>query len=367
MGEWADGGVERVTYNLLTRLDRDRFRPSIVIARRYDTGFELPPDIDVVTLGVKNVRFALPRLLWHLRRSRPDVLISHMTLPSSWSLIARRLLRGSFPIICVEHNTLSVEYGYGRGLRRLIPRLLRLTHPWADALVSVSRASADDLARLLSPNPPPIEVIYNPIVSERVEELAKEPAAHPWLEDDSYQVVLAAARLTVQKNFGLLIEAFREVAQKNGRARLVILGEGVEREHLERLIDQFNLEDVVALTGFVPNPYPSMSRAAVFVLSSIYEGLPTALVEAMACGTPVITTDAPGGVREIVGDGRYGILTPVGESGPLAAAILELLETPRWTPEQLRGWAAQFSVETATRAYEELLQSVLDRSRSGTR
>jgi glycosyltransferase involved in cell wall biosynthesis len=360
VGEWADGGVERVTYNLLTRLDRERFEPSLVIARRYESGFALPPDVEVVDLHAGLVRFALPRLLRHFRRSSPDLLISHMTLPSSWALIARKLLRRSFPIICVEHNTLSVEYAYGKGLRRLIPRLLKVTHPWADALVSVSRASGDDLTRILGTHGPPVEVIYNPIVSSDIGPLLDGPPAHPWLEDSRYQVVVAAGRLTFQKNFGLLVEAFRTVVEGNERARLVILGEGAERESLERLISRLGLQDVVALPGFVPNPYPSMSRAAVFVLSSRYEGLPTALVEAMACGTPVITTDTPGGVREIVGDGRFGLLTPPGDAAALAAAIAAVLAGSPWTREQIRDWAAQFSVEAGARAYEELVETLLD-------
>lgn len=364
VGEWADGGVERVTYNLLTRLDRKRFRVSVVIARLYETRFELPEGVEVVTLGAKNVRSALPRIVRHLRRSPPDILISHMTLPNAWSLVARRLLHGSYPIVCVEHNTLSVEYGYGTGLQRLLPRLLRLTHPSADALVSVSRASAADLAGLLAPKAPPIEVIYNPIVSPSIDTLAREPAAHPWLDDDAYRVVLGAARLTRQKNFGLLVEAFAEVVQSDSRARLVILGEGIERELLERKIEELGLDDVVALPGFVPNPYPSMRRAAVFALPSIYEGLPTALVEAMACGTPVVAADTPGGVREVIGDGQYGILTPPGDSANLAKAILGLLESSPWTEEQLRQRASQFSIEAAVEAYENLLQSLLDTARA---
>jgi glycosyltransferase involved in cell wall biosynthesis len=245
-------------------------------------------------------------------------------------------------------------------LRRLIPRLLKVTHPWADALVSVSRASGDDLTRILGTHGPPVEVIYNPIVSSDIGPLLDGPPAHPWLEDSRYQVVVAAGRLTFQKNFGLLVEAFRTVVEGNERARLVILGEGAERESLERLISRLGLQDVVALPGFVPNPYPSMSRAAVFVLSSRYEGLPTALVEAMACGTPVITTDTPGGVREIVGDGRFGLLTPPGDAAALAAAIAAVLAGSPWTREQIRDWAAQFSVEAGARAYEELVETLLD-------
>jgi glycosyltransferase involved in cell wall biosynthesis len=362
VGEWAGGGVERVTTNFLAHVDRDRWEPTLLIACRPEEGFGVPQDVEVVQLRARRLRYALPALARHLRRSPPEILLSHMTLPSSYSLIARRLTGGSYPIVCVEHNTLSVEYRHARGLRAQLPRLLRVTHPWADAVVTVSHASKRDLADLLGGRTLPIHVIYNPIVPDDVDQRAAAPPAHPWLGDSGLRVVLSACRLAPQKNLGLLVDAFAAVAREEPAARLVILGEGEERASLERRIAKLRLDGVTALPGFVAEPYPSLRRAAVFAMSSHYEGLPTALVEAMAAGTPVVATDSPGGVREIVGDGRYGLLTPPGDATALAEGILSVLRGSSWPPEELRAWTGQFRAATGAATYDQLLQEVLQAS-----
>lgn len=357
--EWGGGGVERVTLNLLERLDREKYRPTLLLSERYLT-YDIPEDVQVHVLGRRRLKWALPAIVAHFRKSPPDLLLSHMSLGNSWSILGRAFSLRDFRIICVEHNTLSVEYAYGPRLRKMLPALMRMTHRHADAIVAVSRTSAEDLAEVLGPAPPRIEVIYNPVASSRILDLAAEEIDHPWFNSRQYKVILSVGRLSKQKNYPLLIEAFARVLQDEPHSRLVIIGEGEKRAELERQVRDLSIAEAVAIPGFIQNPYPYMKRAAVFVLSSIYEGLPTVLVEAMACGSPVVATDCPGGVREILDDGRYGVLVPEDDVDSLAREIRKQLGSER-APRQSEERAQTFSVEQAMNAYEELFSSVLAR------
>jgi glycosyltransferase involved in cell wall biosynthesis len=167
--------------------------------------------------------------------------------------------------------------------------------------------------------------------------------------------VLAVGRLTAQKAFDVLIQAFARV-RKTRLARLLILGEGEERSALEAMIRQFGLAQDIGLPGFVPNPYPYMAHAALFVLSSEFEGLPTVLVEAMSVGTPVIATDCPSGPREILMDGRHGQLVPMGDPIALADAIETTLTANAPRPSK-ESWQP-FELDCVVEQYIHLLLGV---------
>ena len=179
---------------------------------------------------------------------------------------------------------------------------------------------ADDLTRTAKIPQNLIKVIYNPIVTPDLQDKSEAPLDHPWFKDGEPPVVLAVGRLTDQKAFDVLIQAF-SLVRKNRPARLLILGEGENRPALQSLIKQLGLEQDVSLMGFVQNPYPYMAHASLFVLPSRWEGLPTVLVEALYLGTPIIATDCPGGSREILKDGQFGKLVPVDAPLILAEAI----------------------------------------------
>jgi glycosyltransferase involved in cell wall biosynthesis len=189
---------------------------------------------------------------------------------------------------------------------------------------------------------------------------------HPWFAPDQPPVILGVGRLTAQKDFVNLLRAFAIVKQSRP-SRLVILGDGPERAALGDLIDRLDLVSDVDMPGFDANPYSYMSRAAVFVLSSAWEGLPTVLIEAMACGTPVVATDCRSGPAEILVGGRFGELVPVGDAAALAAAILRTLERP--SPQALRVRAGDFSIERAVDRYADLAlgSDMVARGRSAMR
>jgi glycosyltransferase involved in cell wall biosynthesis len=204
---------------------------------------------------------------------------------------------------------------------------IRYFYPWADAVLVPSQGAADDLLAIGGLDPEKVKVVPSPIVNERLLRLAKEPCPHPWLETGEPPVILGVGELCERKDFATLLRAFAQVRAALP-SRLIILGEGRKRPELEALAHTLGIADAVALPGFDPNPYAYMARAALFVLSSRCEGAPVVLMEALACGVPVVSTDCPSGPREILQGGRLGALVPVGNAEELARAVLVTLRTP---------------------------------------
>jgi glycosyltransferase involved in cell wall biosynthesis len=223
---------------------------------------------------------------------------------------------------------------------------------FADAVVSVSNGVADDLAQCAGVPREDITVIHNGVVTTNVDRLASAEPAHPWFAGET-PVIVAMGRLVPQKDFKTLLAALASV-QDSCCARLLVLGEGPMRAELESLATSLGLADRVAFPGFVDNPWPYLSRADLFVLSSRFEGLPNVIVEALACGTPVVSTNCPHGPFEILDGGRYGVLVPVGDPTALGEAILSALSRSV-DREQLKRRGRAFNVESCGAAYRELI------------
>jgi glycosyltransferase involved in cell wall biosynthesis len=231
--------------------------------------------------------------------------------------------------------------------------LLRRTYPEADRIIAVSRGVADDLRTLVRLPPELVTTAYNPVVDSELAKKADAPIDHPWFVPGAPPVIIAVGRLTEQKDFPTLLRAFARVRAQR-QARLLILGEGELRRKLEALACELGVDQDVSLSGFMSNPFAYMARAAVFVLSSAYEGLPGVLIETLACGCPVVSTDCPSGPAEILKNGQYGRLVPVGDPAAMAQAILSTLEAP---PDRglLQKRASLFSVDRAIEQYLEVL------------
>jgi glycosyltransferase involved in cell wall biosynthesis len=348
-----DGGAERIMLNLAKGITARGFPVDLVLARAEGPFLaELPDSVRLIDLKASRVLYSTPALVRYLRHERPVALLS-ILYANIIALWARRLAGIPLRVILGEHNTLSSVVNGEGGLRwRLFPSLARRFYPWADGIVAVSTGVANDLAKLTNIPLDRIQVIYNPIVTSELFEKSKSAIEHPWFKSGEPPVLLAVGRLTIQKAFDVLIRAFAEV-RKNHRVRLLILGEGEERLPLEALIREYELGQDISMPGFVPNPYPYMAHAAGFVLSSRWEGLPTVLVEAMSLGAPIISTDCPSGPREILSDGKYGLLVPVEDPRALAAAISTTLTTNVLRPSK-DSWEP-FTIETVVDKYINIL------------
>jgi len=318
----AGGGAEKSMLKLAYGLARRGYALDLVLARAEGPYLSaVPEQVRVVDLKASRLLFSLPALVGYLRRERPDALLSTLDYANIVALWARRLAGVPQKVVVNDQNTISLTSQHSRQRRqRLIPRLIKRFYPWADQIVGNSQGVADDLSQITGLPRSQIQVTYNPIVTPELWEKAEAYPNHPWLEAGQPPVLLAVGRLTAQKDFPTLLRAFAQVRQMQ-LVRLIILGEGPERPALEALSGELNLEPDVRLLGFVENPYAYMANASLFILSSRWEGLPTVLVEALACGVPVIATDCPSGPREILAGGQYGSLVPVQDVPALAEAI----------------------------------------------
>lgn len=354
------GGAERIAVNLLQGLPREKFIQDLVLVSAWGPYLDQLPD-DVVLTDLargSSVSRAIVPLADHLRRHQPDVLISHLAWANVAAVVTRTLAGSKTKVVLVEHNDNSaLERTRTRSYKsRALQKLKAAVYRRADDIVGVSNGVSRYVEAAFGLPPGSVKTIYNPVISEALLARSRELLTHPWFRPGEPQVLLAAGRLRQQKDFVTLLRAFSRTVHKHP-CRLVILGEGEERATLEAEVQNLGLGDRVALPGFVNNPYPYMRAAAAFVLSSRWEGLPTMLVEAMACGCPVVATDCPSGPSEILEGGRWGTLVEVGDVGALADAILKTLAKPTPTAA-LEARSAVFSYERSIAAYSELLSSL---------
>ncbi len=295
------------------------------------------------------------------RHADMDILLSAANHAHIAAISAKLLSGTSIPLVIRLSNHLTSSLKTGKGLKKRVRfiKSCRL-YPHADGFVAVSKNIAEDTSRATGIPVEKIRVVYNPTFTPGLLDKAREHVDHPWLSGDKRQVppvILAAGRLSAQKDFAMLIRAFSHAVRQRDM-RLIILGEGKERQALKRLISKLGVEDKVDLHGFVPNPLAFMSKAHLFCLSSRFEGLPGVLIEALAAGCPVVSTDSPGGAGEIIEDGRFGILVPVGDDKAMSEAILKGLDT-RWNREELKKRAEYFSVDKAVQGYLKVFEDVL--------
>lgn len=365
MPSMAGGGAEKMTLHLIAGFVQRGLRVELVLAHARGPNLSrVPASVRVIDLQAPRVRNnLLGRCMHYLRQEQPHVIISGMHYTNIVALCAQRLVRVPTRVIVCEQSTLSqyvrrTPLQRGQVMVKLMPLLAHYCYPWAAGIVAVSHQSAEDMAHAARLPLSRIHIIYNPIVMPDIIERASQPVDHPWFAPGEPPVILGVGRLSQPKDFPTLIRAFYQVRQQCP-ARLLILGEGEDRAQLASLIHDLQLGDSVALPGYVDNPYAYMQRAAIFALSSIWEGLPSVLVEAMACGTPVVATDCESGPREILADGTYGPLVPMGDSTALAQAILATLnntgEPAASRAALLQERASLYSLDRSVDAYLALL------------
>jgi glycosyltransferase involved in cell wall biosynthesis len=353
------GGAERVMLTLAAGLSARGVQVDLVLIRREGAyAAEIPDGMRVVELGTGRMVQSIAALTRYLWRARPDAMLTALVHVNVGALLAAAAAPRRTRVVVTEHNQISRNYAnLGSRTLKAAYALVRHLYPRAAAVVAVSSGVADDLSRFSGIGRDRIRVIHNPIVTpdlaSRAAEAPDDPRLAPWFREGEPPVFVGVGRLSAQKDFGTLLRAFAQL--RAGRpARLVVLGEGEERGALEKLAADLGIAEDVRLPGFVSNPYAYMAHADGFVLSSRFEGLPTVLVEAMACGTPVAATDCPSGPREILEEGRLGPLAPVGDAEALSRAMTDLLERPV-SSETLEARAADFKVGRAVDRYLELL------------
>ena len=349
------GGAEKVMLNLARGFLEQGMKIDLVVAQAEGPYLQdLPAEIRVVDLGARRVRHSVPGLARYLRNTRPTGLLSAMGHANMAAVLARLLAGVPTRVVATLHNTMAPQISGTSSLKsRFMLWIAGRCHSMADAVVAVSGGVAEDAAELMKLPRKKIQVIYNPVVNEQLFQRAAEPLIHDWFRPGSPPVVLSVGRLTEQKDYGVLVHAISRVRESMA-VRLLILGEGEQRQELQDLVNELGMSEEVLLPGFVPNPYQYMRLAKLFVLSSRWEGLPTVLIEALALGIPIVSTDCPSGPVEILKGGRLGRLVPVGDVEALAAAIGKALSAPEATGEDPD--LQRFTTASALQAYRRLLQ-----------
>jgi glycosyltransferase involved in cell wall biosynthesis len=349
--------------NLAEELVARGIAVDLLIAAPDGVARDVPAGVRVVDLG-RRARHGLGRAVTYLRREQPDAIISARNYVNLLMLAAHRIARSEARLIWTFHTHRSAEIARANRMQRLWDRLVLHFIAAPDARVAVSEGVAADLRAALR-HPPQIDVILNPAWSAARAAQTLEPCPHPWLAARSpwpagatpdpgspAPVLVAMGRLAVQKDFPTLLRAFAQLRQTRPLARLILLGEGPERENLTRLCADLGLRmDVdVALPGHVAAPLAFLSRADLFVLSSLWEGLPMVLVEALGAGLRIVSTYCPSGPDEVLAEGRLGLLVPPGDPAALAQAMGQALDQPADPARQIAA-AARFSAHLAAAAY----------------
>ncbi|MGD9840629.1 MAG: glycosyltransferase [Candidatus Bipolaricaulis sp.] len=350
------GGVERVMVNLAAGFVRKGLDVDMVVGKAEGPLLsDVPSQVRIVDLGVVRMHRALPGLVRYLREERPHALLSALDHSNVVALWARAIARVPTRVAVSIRFDTSQVVEQAHSLRdRFVRTWTRPFYRRAEAVIAVSQGVAEDLVRHTGVPREKVHVIYNPVVTPELFLRAELDPAHPWFFPGAPPVILGVGRLAKQKDFATLIRAFARVRQVLP-ARLLILGEGEERLNLERLVQEMGLDGEVALPGFVGNPFPFMKRAAVFALSSRWEGLSNVLIEALALGTPVVATDCPSGPAEILEGGKWGRLVPMGDDAALAEAVLATLAEPQQLQAAQERMRERFGLDAVVEQYLDVL------------
>ena len=341
----------------LSPINKWRARFKIIACYRRDAMVLLRP-ILIRRRTIMGLRF-VQGLANYLRCARPSILIASLYQANLVAVWARGLAGIQVPIILTERNTLSrsrsaglnTARDYGRWID--LPSVIACAYRYADAVVSVSDGVGDDLADLSGLPRSTIQTIYNPVVSEELSIKAAEPCDHRWLIDRDEPTLLSVGRLEPQKDYPTLLRAFALLVRERP-LRLIILGEGSERQRLEALARDLGVADRVDIYGWAKNPYAFMRRASMLVSSSLWEGLPGVLIEALAVGCPVVATNCPSGSAEVLADGVYGRLVSVSDPVALSEAIDATLKAPPSAAAN-RYAVQRFSAEASVNSYKALI------------
>lgn len=346
------GGAERIHVNMAQEWLARGIRVEFVLCQAQGELLPLLPDgVNVVALKAPRFRNAFWPLIRYLRQSRPDALLVVMWPLTVIAPLAARVARFRGRVVVSEHSIVAKGYvGRGRAHHWMLANSMRFAYPLANVRIGVSRGVANHLATLSRLPRKRFTVIYNPAATGKIYAGSEVPAP---LASLPRPIILGVGTLKRVKRFDLLIRAFAQLLQRR-EASLCILGEGDERAALEQQIEQLGLQERVSLPGFVDETGPWYAHADLFVLSSDYEGFGNVIVEALEQGVPVVSTDCEAGPREILADGYYGKLVPVGDPAALADAMFDALaEIP--DREALKARARDFSVDKIATEYLSVL------------
>lgn len=405
----AGGGAERIMSYLVNCLDRDKFKVSLYISLDLKIDYEIPDTINLYSSSnqefmatdntdydmdllieriakfynfkyytskeiYSNKRKEMEKFLGDLyqsirvlhgiiQREKPDLIVSILVNSNIIVLLNKYLFKIDIPICCSDQNTISKEV---KSLRYpfFYKMLIRHLYRKSDYNIAVSEGAKSDLSKYCGLPKNKIITIYNAVDTDKVRRESNEKLENDLeeiLRDRNTKKIVTSGRLTEQKNHELLIRAYKKIKDRSN-TKLLIVGQGEKKAELQALANRLGIGDEVLFLGWRKNPFNIIAQCDLFVLSSNWEGLPLVIIEAMSLGTPVISTDCPSGPREILEDGKYGILVKPKDENKLADAITELIsdnELRSKLGELSKLRANDFSLKKMIDSYERLFTKIL--------
>lgn len=349
------GGAEKVFVSLANKFARSGLNVDLVVVRRSGPLVaELDCKIRVTYLsGGREIWSRFPAICRYLASAQPEVVLSAFVQVNVMVVLARRITWARCRVVISEHSMFSVSHGSNNRVsrrQRLFPCLARFAYPLADEIVAVSDGVADDLADVTGLARDRITVVYNPVEQTHVR---RREASGRGENKTATARLVCCGRLEPAKDFPTLIYSLQRLS-KSRAVHVDLLGDGSQEEALKMLAKQLGVDELITFHGYVADPFEFYQCADVFVLSSAWEGFGNVLVEAMACGLPVVSTNCPSGPAEILANGAYGPLVPPGNAIALAEAIASVLDNPVDTDALIRR-AAEFLPENAAAQYRRIL------------
>ncbi|RDY27391.1 glycosyltransferase [Romboutsia weinsteinii] len=321
------GGAEKVMINLAKGFSELGYDIDIILVKaKGDYLKQVPKSVNIVDLNSKSAMASISSLTTYLVNAKPYALISAIENCNVAALIAKKRAKVDTKVIVTIHTTLSRILEDVKNIKVKLNMILqKKLYKRADKIVAVANNTAEDAAKVLGILRDDIDVIYNPIINDELINKSKENVSGKFFNQEGVKNLLAVGRLNEAKGFDTLIKGFNLLLKQRTDVRLTILGEGEKRPELEQIIDELGINDYVDMPGFCENPYAYMSKCSIFVLSSKWEGLSNVIIEAMSCGARIISTDCKSGPKEILDNGRYGKLVPVGDEQEICKGIIEVL------------------------------------------
>jgi glycosyltransferase involved in cell wall biosynthesis len=348
------GGVQRMRIHLANEFINKGFKVEFILFQECGELLDLVPnDAKIFDLNSDRLIKGLFPLVKYLNKQKPDAVLAAMWPLTVITILACFLCKTRPRVIISDHSTLSESSLYRKGINSFLIRItMILTYPFADQIIGVSDGVVEDLRKLTGLSLPQASTIYNPAAPSKETVNNYKRNANLW-KNKKVKKIIAIGRLKPAKDYPTLIRAF-DVVRRSINAELLILGKGPERKEIELLINELNLKEYVHLPGFKKHQFAYLKGADLFVLSSAWEGFGNVIVESLACGIPVVSTDCKSGPAEILQYGKYGRLVPVGDHKTLAYAILEELDKEH-DPEILKQRASDFTVDKIAAQYLCLL------------
>ena len=347
------GGAEKVTSILCNQFISNGYEVELVLIKKVGPYLNhLHSNIKIVNLNKNRSLFCIFKFYKYIKQSKPDIIISALDNANIISAIVKKFFFPKIKLIITCHSTISKEFKYSDNYKAyFLKKLMKYTFCYAEKIIAVSNGVALDLKNILKIDSEKIKIIYNPVYSEDILELGKLENNFKWFHKE-YKIFISIGRLTDVKNYELLIDSFNIVKDKIN-SKLIIIGEGPLRFELQNQIESLNLHDFVFLAGYLDNPYNWLSNSDVFVVSSKWEGLSCALIEAMSFNLNIVSSNCYSGPIEILENGKWGLIANQNNKEDLSNLMLKSILSPKLDHNKKR--AKIFSINAAMFEYNKII------------